>query len=77
MLGTIRNVYSLMEMSVDMFEDRSPKSPLAAVATWTIAVMFSAVVVFFLIGSVATGYRFDRTPSCGRSQNDLQPTLSM
>ena len=31
-----------------MFEDRSPKSPFAAIATWAIAVMLSAVVVFFL-----------------------------
>ena len=29
-----------------------------------------------LMGSVGSGYRCDRTPSCGRSQKDFQPTLS-
>ena len=28
-----------------------------------------------LIESVVTVYRCDRTPSCGRSRKDLQPTL--
>ena len=29
------------------------------------------------IGSVESGYRCDRTPSCGRSRTDFQPTLSL
>jgi len=28
------------------------------------------------VGSVGSGYRCDRTPSCGRSRTDFQPTLS-